>query len=185
MIRNPNNGKPIFIVDCDDVLNNLVSGWLDLYNIKYSDNLKIEGVKGWNIGNYTKIGDEMYVLLGSPGLFRNLDIQPDCYDVLKFLNEFFDIQIVSASTHMTYSDKAEWILEKLPFIPISSFSSMKNKFLLTGALMLDDNPENLKFFEGEKIIYTKPWNEDINCYKRADNWKQVKVILEDYLERNQ
>ena len=184
MIRNPINGKPILVTDLDDVCNFLVERWLELYNEEYSDNVQICDIKGWDIGKYTKAGDKLYVLLGSPGLFKNLDIQPDCYDVLKWAVEFFDVQIVSASSHMTYADKAEWILEKLPFIPISSFSSVKNKYIIQGSLILDDNPENIKYFNGEKIIYTKPWNEDINCYTRADDWKQVKIILQDYLERN-
>lgn len=182
MLRNPVNGKPIFICDLDDVINSLVERWLELYNEEYSDTIKICDIKGWDIGKYTKAGDKLYVLLGHPGLFRNLDIQPDCYDVLKWADQFFDIQIVSASTHMTYADKAEWILEKLPFIPISSFSSVKNKYLIGGSVILDDNPENIKYFDGEKIIYTKPWNEDVNGYTRADNWNQVKEILQEYLE---
>jgi 5'(3')-deoxyribonucleotidase len=124
----------------------------------------------------------LYDLLGSPGLFKNLDIQPDCYDVLEWAVQFFDVQIVSACSYTTYADKAEWILEKLPFIPISSFSSVKNKYIVQGSVILDDNPENIKYFDGEKIIYTKPWNEDASGYTRADNWKQVKEILQEYLE---
>jgi 5'(3')-deoxyribonucleotidase len=184
MIRSPANGKFIFVLDLDDVVNNLCNHWIALYNSKYSENLKIEDIKSWDIGKYTKIGNEMYDLLGYPGLFKNLDIQPDCYDVLKWANDFFDPQIVSASSYITYADKAEWVIEKLPFIPIDSFSSMHNKFLLSGAIMLDDKSDNLKHFDGEKIIYTRPWNENYYYKKRADNWKQVKVMLQDYLERN-
>ena len=174
--------KPIFVVDLDDVINNLVEVWLEEYNRKYNDSVIIDDIKGWDIGSYTKAGNEMYVLLDTPKLFSRLRIKENCAEVLKWAIGYFDVQIVSASRANTIMDKVEFLQRELPFIPVTSFNAVTNKYLIKSDVMIDDKPENLMYATGIRLLFDRPWNEDCKKYTRVKDWEAVKRILKNYLE---
>ena len=176
------NGKPILACDFDDVITDLCSHWISEYNRQYDDNLKIENVTDWDIGSFTKIGDKMYLLLEQPNFFKNVKIQQDCYDVLKWADTIFDIQIISATSPRTYFDKVEWLKVNLPFIPSVNYNCVHNKYIVNSTIKIDDKADNLKYSTGKTILYTKPWNQDITHFNRADNWQEIRTLLELYLK---
>lgn len=180
MIKDSN--LPILLLDLDDTINCLVSHWLEVYNKEYNDNLKKEDIKGWDIGNYTKAQDKMYILLDTPNFFKNIDIQEDSAFFIEKLMEYFDIHIVSACSYKTYADKAEWIEKKLPFFPIRKFSAVSPKYIIKGDIIIDDNYDNMRNFEGLKLLYSQPWNENIQGdFIRVRNWKEVYIELQNFL----
>ena len=50
-------------IDVDDVTADLVSVWLDKYNLDHNNSLSEKDIKTWDIGSHTKIGDKMYEYL--------------------------------------------------------------------------------------------------------------------------
>jgi 5'(3')-deoxyribonucleotidase len=179
---NPYNDKPILACDFDDCITNLVGHWLSEYNRQYDDNLTVDEITDWDIGKFTKISDKMYFLLEQPNFFKNVEINEDCYDVLKWASTYFDVQIISATNPKTYFDKVEWLKEHLPFIPPQNYNCVTNKYIISGAVMIDDKPENLEGFKGKKILFTRPWNQDVTHFNRADNWQEIRTLLELYLK---
>jgi len=174
--------KPVLIVDLDDTINDLCECWIKLYNKLYDDDLTIENITDWNIGKFTKIGDKMYDLLGTKGLFENLSIKEGCVKVLEWANKVFDVQICSATHPNSVVEKVNFLQKNLPFIPINSFNAVHNKYLLTGSVMIDDNPQNLKYFDGIKILFDRPWNKKSQRTIRVYNWEEIKVKLEKVKE---
>jgi len=178
------NKPPTLAVDFDDVLSDLCGHWISEYNRQYNDNLQINDVTDWDIGKFTKIGNEMYHLLVQPKFFESVLIQDSCFDVLCEMQKFFNIQIVSATHPSTYLDKSNWLARNLPFIPQTSYNCVFDKSLFRANILIDDNPKNLEFFQGEKVIFTKPWNKTAQGMYRVDNWNDIRDFLNDYLERN-
>lgn len=180
MIKNPTN-KPILLVDLDDTITDLVTDWIRIYNETYGDNLKVENVTEWNIGKFTLVGEKMYDILKNPNLFKNVKIRTGATETLEWANEYFNIQIVSATSPYTYLDKANWVKEHLPFLA-DSFSAIIPKYLLKGDIMIDDKPDNLEYFDGLSIVFDRPWNSDNKKYLRVKDWETIKFALNLYLK---
>ena len=180
MVKNPTN-KPILLVDLDDTITDLVTDWIRIYNEIYGDNLKVENVTEWNIGKFTLVGEKMYDILKDPNLFKNVKIRTGATETLEWANEYFNIQIVSATSPYTYLDKANWVKEYLPFLA-DSFSAIIPKYLLKGDIMIDDKPDNLEYFDGVQIVFDRPWNRDNNKYLRVKDWETIKFALNLYLK---
>ena len=180
MIKNPTN-KPILLVDLDDTITDLVTDWIRIYNEIYGDNLKVENVTEWNIGKFTLVGEKMYDILKDPNLFKNVKIRTGATETLEWANEYFNIQIVSATSPYTYLDKANWVKEHLPFLA-DSFSAIIPKYLLKGDIMIDDKPDNLEYFDGLSIVFDRPWNRDNKKYLRVKDWETIKFALNLYLK---
>lgn len=180
MVKNPTN-KPILLVDLDDTITDLVTDWIRIYNETYGDNLKVENVTEWNIGKFTLVGEKMYDILKNPNLFKNVKIRTGATETLEWANEYFNIQIVSATSPYTYLDKANWVKEHLPFLA-DSFSAIIPKYLLKGDIMIDDKPDNLEYFDGLSIVFDRPWNSDNKKYLRVKDWETIKFALNLYLK---
>ncbi len=54
-----------------------------------------------------------------------------------------------------------------------------SKESICGDIMIDDHVKNLRFFDGQKILFTQPHNVFIHdiSLKRVNNWKEIMEIL--------
>jgi 5'(3')-deoxyribonucleotidase len=178
-------------IDLDDVLNSLVDYWLVKYNKKYKDNLKIQDIKSWNIASYTKpeCDEKIFDLLKPKHTFRKLDIQPNAYEVTKWLSERFELHIITAYHPEMCLDKTIWVQNNLPHIDVKNIIFCNNKGLVKTDFLIDDRIKNLDDFKGESICYAKPWNEeillrndlDLKWYPRLNSWLEIKEYFERVL----
>lgn len=170
-------------IDCDDVLNNLVEFWLSRYNSDYNDNIKIEDIKSWNIGDYTKAGKDFYKYLEDGETFKNLSIKDGAAEVIEKLCENNEVYIVTANASYNTGvcdDKVNFIKKFMPFFPIKNIIFINNKSLLDLDVLIDDGLHNFEGFKGVKIVFDRPWNQGSkNKYDlRINGWneKSIKVI---------
>lgn len=113
----------------------------------------------------------------SKGFFRSVPTIPDSIDGLRYLNDKYNVLIVSSATEFPNSlkEKLEWLNEFYPFISWQQMIFCGSKSSITGDIMIDDHPKNLDHFNGERILFTQPHNiyiED-NSYTRMDNWRII------------
>lgn len=117
----------------------------------------------------------------STNFFRTAPVIPDSVGGLKYLNEKYNVLIVSSATEFPDSlkEKVEWLNEHFPFIKWQQIILCGTKNSIKGDIMIDDHPKNLDYFEGEKILFNQPHNMYMvkdDC-TRVNTWQEIINIL--------
>lgn len=182
--------KPTLILDLDDVTNNLVDIWLKLYNFDFDDNLTSENIKSWDIINYVKpeAKDKLFNILSEPNFFENLSIQPNAAEVIQWLENYYDIYIVTAYYVFSCVDKVKWVEKHLPFFDTKKIVFCNNKVLIKAKAIIDDAPHNILDFKrtnptGIPIVFDKPWNRELSDgIIRCKDWLEIKEVFEEIIK---
>lgn len=117
----------------------------------------------------------------STNFFRTAPVIPHSVGGLKYLNEKYNVLIVSSATEFPDSlkEKVEWLNEHFPFIKWQQIILCGTKNSIKGDIMIDDHPKNLDYFEGEKILFSQPHNMYMvkdDC-TRVNTWQEIINIL--------
>ena len=168
-------------IDIDQTLNNLNKKWFNAYNLKYNDNLKMEDVTRWGITEFVKpeCGNDIFNILSIPGFFRDLEVQPNAQEVMKWLCAKFEVYIVSSARYDVCNDKGLWLKELFPFIPYNNVIFCHNKSLIHLDYLLDDGIHNLETFTGIGLLFDAHHNQNEDRFPRLKGWLEVK----DYFEK--
>jgi 5'-nucleotidase len=168
------------IIDMDEVIADPMGEMIRWYNEQYG----VMADKGKMIGSWVKgFPDEHHPLimerLKAPGFFRDLPVIEDSVDVLRRLNERYEVFIVSAAMEFPNSlkDKYDWLMEHFPFFTWKQIAFTGSKDLVSGDFMIDDHVKNLKGFRGKPYLYTAAHNLTVSGYDRIDNWKEAADIF--------
>ena len=168
------------IIDMDEVIADPMGEMIRWYNDQYGaepDKDKMAGswVKGFPEEHQPLIMER----LRSPGFFRHLPVMEDAVDVLRRLNERYEIFIVSAAMEFPNSlkDKYDWLMEHFPFFSWKQIALTGSKDLVFGDFMIDDHVKNLKNFKGKPYLYTSAHNLTVTGYDRIDNWQEAADIF--------
>jgi 5'(3')-deoxyribonucleotidase len=112
---------------------------------------------------------------------------PNAKEVLKELNNKYNIIICSIGTNMNLSRKAKWINQYLPFIKncilINNGNSLMDKSIVNmkDGILIDDVGSNLISSNAKyKICFGKifPWNAELpQDYIRIADWKDIENYL--------
>lgn len=113
--------------------------------------------------------------LHTPGFFRDLQPMEGCVEVLREINQRYELYLVSAAMEFPFSlkDKLEWTLERLPFLGWQQVCLCGSKRIIQTDIMIDDRPRNFTHFQGRKMLYTAHHNFGDTRFERVDNWRQV------------
>ena len=151
--------------------------WYDEeYGLPYNwDNIDGSWSKGFPEQHHTLVKEKLL----SPGFFRNLPVIEDSVEVLREMNEKYEIFIVSAATEFPNSlkDKLDWLLEHFPFFTWRQVVLCGDKRMIAGDYMIDDHVRNLIHFPGKKYLFTSPHNLKETGYERINNWKEARNIF--------
>jgi len=117
----------------------------------------------------------------SPGFFRTVPVIEDSVEGLRYLNNKYNVLIVSSATEFpnSLSEKQQWLNEHYPFISWQQMIFCGRKDSILGDIMIDDHPKNLNSFNGQKILFTQPHNSHIENeeYLRVFTWQDVMKLL--------
>lgn len=110
-----------------------------------------------------------------PSFFRTMKLHENSYEVLRELNDKYELFIVSAALEFPQSltEKLEWLQEHFSFLSWKQIVFCGSKTIVHGDYMIDDLPRNLEHFNGEKFIFTAPHNLHYHHFNRLNNWKEV------------
>lgn len=112
--------------------------------------------------------------------FRTAPLMDGAVDGMKYLNEKYDLFIVSAAMEFPNSlrEKYDWLQEHFPFLTWKQFIFCGSKQAVCGDIMIDDHPKNLDYFHGKRVIFSQPHNEGKNNdYTRMNAWSEVRSLL--------
>jgi 5'(3')-deoxyribonucleotidase len=113
--------------------------------------------------------------------FRTAPVVKDSFEILKQLNERYEVFIVSAAMEFPQSlpEKLEWLDEHFSFLTWQQLVFCGSKTIIDADIMIDDHFKNLDHFPGTTILYTQPHNQlkDAGRHKRANSWMDIASLL--------
>lgn len=156
--------------DLDDVLWEFFPCWCSYYNLKTNENIKPEDFKEWDINKCDKIKykDKFNEILHQDDLWdyvyhnQDKDKIGENYKWLKKLNDHKEIDLyITTATFYRNTNKLDLFLQYFDFIDPKQLILIRDKWILDGEVIIDDNEEVIyqcqqKFMKTYKI--NKPWN---------------------------
>lgn len=175
----------LILLDMDNVAADLMSKWLNTYNLQYNDNLTANDIKHWNIESFAKkcSPQEFHQIINEPNFFADLDVVPNSIEVTKRLQQkghllYFATATPYLSKTAAY-DKNIWVNKYFPHIGYKNIFQTHIKQMIKGDLLFDDSPNNLEIFDGFKILMDAPYNKDCtNHNNRVSSWLEFEEIID-------
>lgn len=174
--------KPIIGVDMDDVVADTFQQSIDWYAKDFGVLYTKEELAGHYLGDvipaeHREIIQKYYF---TKGFFRDIQPIPGAIEALAFLQDYFDIFIVTAAQQFPQclTEKNEWLDEYMPFIDWRYRVFCGHKYFLNAAYLIDDHAYNFEFFQGHPILFSAPHNLRDTRYDRANNWAEVLNLLQ-------
>lgn len=165
--------KRIIGIDIDDVILDLVSNWLKFYNIDFDDNLKRKDITDWNIAKFvkSKAKQKIYDYVKSPDIYN--EVKP-IKDSLWGVNTLKSLgyRVIYITVNNYGNAKYNWLLNYGYMESGKDFVSTEDKSLIKAEILLDDNFKNIKNFDGEGFLFSKPWNIKYKYENRVNSWKE-------------
>lgn len=173
--------REIIAVDMDEVIADALGEHLIRYNRDHEANVTVHDLQGHWLWDYVPRDHQeaLYDYLCSEDFFEVLQVMPDAQRVLERLQSHYDIYIASAAMEVpsSFNAKFRWLEKHFPFIPSSHIVFCGNKGILRADFLIDDNPRQLRAFQGQGILFASPANAFVTGYPRVENWQQVEKLF--------
>lgn len=162
-------------IDMDEVMADTLGKMLECYNRDYDDVITLEHLQGKKLRHVAKCGGEVSNYFDDPLFLRDLKVLPDCQEVVRALQERYDIFIATAAMEVpaSFTAKYEWLREHFPFLPTSHFVFCGDKSIINADYLIDDHAHQFERFRGQGILFTACHNLGETRYPRVNNWREV------------
>lgn len=177
------NTEKILLVDCDDVLEDLCTPWVNELNKIAHTSYTVDDIQDWSLGKlFTTISEsQLFGVLTEEDFWKQVKPKPGAIPYLRSLKaEGYNIYVATATHPKNFAYKIEHVLKKyFSFIPEENIIAIQKKQLLIGDFLVDDNVNNLYNGNYKKILFTAPHNrnyKEVWPYSdiyRADTWEDV------------
>lgn len=182
------------MIDIDDVITD-TRGFLKIVNDFLNSNYTIDDVDGYYIQDLVPVNlrEKFNNYMMTQNLYQLDNINNDCAEVIKRLNETYDIYICSAFVYrdkLEYSgklltDKFDFLTRNFSFLDPNHFTFQTNKSIFNCHIKIDDKIENLEGAE-LKILFTAYHNKHLTedylnqlRITRVHNWLEIEEILKE------
>jgi 5'-nucleotidase len=169
-------------VDMDEVIADAFAKHLQHYNRSAGANLTPELVVEKGLGALIPVErrEEFSSIAHRDGFFADIALIPGSREALLELSRKHDIYITSAAMEVpsSFADKFSWLGTHFPFIPPSRIVFCGDKGIINADVLIDDRSRHFKDFRGTGILFTAPHNVWETGHLRANNWDDVREILE-------
>jgi 5'(3')-deoxyribonucleotidase len=168
-------------VDMDEVMADAVAEHLRRYNRDFDEQVTVADLEGkwlWDVVQMDRHA-ALEAYLRSEDFFAVLGVMPDSQRVMKALQEKYEVFIASAAMEVptSFTAKYKWLGQHFPFIPTSHIVFCGDKSILRADYLIDDNPRQLRRFQGEGILYASHHNVNVTGYRRVNNWLEVEKLF--------
>lgn len=170
------------LIDMDDVIADTIERFLQWYERDFGKHYTKADLHGTKL--YTLVPEEQRSIVKEypfrKGFFKDLPVIENSIEVIKELNNRFDVYIASAAMEFPNSlpEKYEWLDEHFPFIHWKRRIFCGDKSVLKGDMLIDDHGFNLSVFDGRRIMFTASHNATETKYERLDNWLEAEKLFD-------
>ena len=168
-------------VDMDEVIADALGEHLIRYNRDFSERITRADLQGQWLWDFVPPERQQALAdyMVSEDFFAVLRVMPHAQRVLQRLQQHYEIYIATAAMEVPSSFKAKfhWLRQHFPFIPPSHIVFCGNKSILRGDYLIDDNPRQLRLFEGEGILFSSPANVNVTGFRRVHDWLEVEKLF--------
>jgi 5'(3')-deoxyribonucleotidase len=173
-----------WLIDIDDTLLELVDKWLEIYREQSGHNLQPEEITDWCIGDFTLPGwkEKFYQIIEDPNIYNNMKVTPYALEGINIIRRVDPEPVLIFCTHSTKGAagrKLDALKEHGFWKDGDHFVETKSKFLIKADVIIDDNFDNIKNFEGElKLLVRRPWNKHIHHSPAFADWREFITLME-------
>jgi 5'(3')-deoxyribonucleotidase len=164
-------------VDMDEVMADTLAEHLRRYNEAFEEEVTPQDLVGKGLWEVTPVDrqQQLRAFLDAEDFFEDLALMPGAQQVLKVLSTRFEVFIATQAMAVPNSlgPKYRWLQRHFPFIPPTNYVFCGNKSILRADFLIDDQPRNLRLFEGRGLLYAAPHNLTVTGFTRVENWQQV------------
>jgi 5'(3')-deoxyribonucleotidase len=177
----PHGERRTICVDMDEVIADALGEHLLRYNREFSERITRADLTGKWIWDFVPPERQQaladYML--SEDFFAVLRVMPNAQRVLQRLQQHYEIYIATAAMEVpsSFNAKFHWLKQHFPFIPPSHIVFCGNKGILRGDYLIDDNPRQLRLFNGEGILFSSPANVNVTGFRRVRDWLEVERLF--------
>ena len=170
------------LIDMDDVIADTGERFIEWYERDFGKRLTHADLQGVKI--HTIVPEEHRKVVKEypfrKGFFKDLPVIENSIEVIKELNNRFDVYIASAAMEFPNSlpEKYEWLDEHFPFIHWKRRIFCGDKSVLKGDVLIDDHDFNLSVFAGRPIMFTALHNIAETKYERLNNWLEAEKLFD-------
>lgn len=188
------------LVDMDGIVADLATPWFEIYNKRHPDDiLTTENQRTWDFGKSAKYKGDIYSILKTEGLYRELKPIEGSQDAIKAIQAIkaadgsaaYEVFFLTASITAPdiLADKSWWVRHHFPNVPIKNFFTGYKKSMVKGDVFIDDSPRNMSEYRAAwpdaKILTIEyPYNEDVAKQIAAvhPSWKDPRRAWEEIVE---
>jgi 5'(3')-deoxyribonucleotidase len=165
----------------DEVMADALGEHLLRYNKHYGERLTTDDLAGkwlWEVVS-TDRHSVLDSYLRSEDFFEVLEVMPESQRVMRRLQTKYEVFIATAAMEVptSFQQKYRWLAKHFPFISSSNIVYCGDKSILRADYLIDDNPRQLRLFEGVGILFTSPHNLRVKGYKRVKDWLEVEELF--------
>ena len=185
--------KKRILWDMDGILVNLLKHWLDVYNERHDDDVRMRDITSWAMHSHVKIGVGIYKIPAEKGFFDSAPPMPGAIGAFKASQKHGHENLICSSPYYNPDSaraKHAWCQRYLG-VKASDVTLTHKKDWLAGAVdtIIDDKPETIEQFAAlgkEVITIAYPYNrpQEKLCALRAQNmmkpqdaWEQITEYL--------
>jgi 5'(3')-deoxyribonucleotidase len=153
----------VIFLDMDETLVNLVDPWLSYLNEQSGMDLTRKDVGAYSVEtNYEHLlsRTKIFKPFKTKGFWVDLPPFEGAIDFVEALDAEYTVYLatIPALGKVCAYEKEKWMAKHLPFLDRSRLILCHHKHLLMGHALLDDNPQYLCYFTGNRLLFDKPWN---------------------------
>lgn len=168
-------------VDMDEVIADTLREQIFRYNKEFSERLTVDDLRGrciWDCVPPSRVA-ALERHIASADFYPSLSVVPDSQVVLERLQQCYEIYIATAVMEYprSFGAKYDWLRRNFPFIQPSHIVFCGHKAILGGDFLIDDNPLQLRQFQGTGIMYDSPSNSLMQEFHRVKNWGEIQQLF--------
>lgn len=118
--------------------------------------------------------------LHQPGFFEDLEILPNAQEVIKKIQEKYEVFVVSAATEFPNSmiEKMLWLEKHFPNIGWKHTVFCGHKYQIKGDFLIDDHIKNFEKFDGKAMWFNAFHNNFTeSSHQKFNSWLDIANFL--------
>ncbi len=168
-------------VDMDEVMADAVGENLKRYNAEFGETLCVADMEGkaiWEVIQPSR-HEAIERFLMSEDFFAVLDVMPDAPRVVRALQAKYEVFIATAAMEVptSFTAKYQWLERHFPFISPANIVFCGDKSILRADFLIDDNPRQLRRFQGQGVLFHSHHNTACDEFPRVRNWLEVERMF--------